>query len=120
MEYYPENRIGLVVQSAGSIAKCISIIRKYNPISMAEIKTAIENKTFVFDCEYTDEAGVRKVRRCYDELVKAGATVEIYADGELNTREFISNLLNSYRTIDRQIQNQIDAEVAAEGGDCDV
>ena len=117
MENYPENRIGLVVKSAGSIAKCISIIRKYNPISMAEIKTAIENKAFVFDCEYIDDAGVRKVRRCYDELVKAGATVEIYADGELETREFISNLLNSYRTIEKQIQKQIDEEVAAEGDD---
>ncbi|OQA25362.1 MAG: hypothetical protein BWY61_01019 [Firmicutes bacterium ADurb.Bin354] len=34
--------IGLKIKSAGSIAKCIAIIRKYNPISMAEIKNAIE------------------------------------------------------------------------------
>jgi len=116
MNNYPEDRIGLVIKSADSVAKCISIIRKYNPISMSEIKTAIESKSFVFDCDYTNNSGIRKVRRCFDELVKAGATVEIYEDGDLTTREFISNLLNSYQEIDREIQDQIDSEVAAEGG----
>ena len=38
MNNYPEDRIGLVIKSADSVAKCISIIRKYNPISMAAIK----------------------------------------------------------------------------------
>ncbi len=117
MDHYPEDRIGLVIISANSVAKCISIIRKYNPVSMSEIKTAIEKKAFVFDCDYDNDSGVRKVRGCYDELVKAGATVEIYEDGDLTTREFISNLLNSYREIDEEIQDQIDAEVAAEGDD---
>ncbi|MBR2750991.1 MAG: hypothetical protein IKD90_07660 [Clostridiales bacterium] len=117
MNNYPEDRIGLVIKSADSIAKCISIIRKYNPISISEIKTAIESKAFVFDCDYTNDSAVRKIRRCYDELVKTGATVEIYEDGDLTTREFISNLLNTYREIDQEIQNQIDAEVATEGGD---
>ncbi len=117
MNNYPEDRIGLVIKSADSVAKCISIIRKYNPISMFEIKTAIEKKAFVYDCDYTNDSGVRKARRCYDELVRAGATVEIYEDGDLTTREFISNLLNSYREIDKEIQNQIDAEVAIDGGD---
>ncbi len=117
MNNYPEDRIGLVVKSADSVAKCISIIRKYNPISMSEIKTAIESNSFVFDCDYTNNSAVRKVRRCYDELVKVGATVEIYEDGDLTTREFISNLMNSYQEIDKEIQDQIDAEVAAEGGD---
>lgn len=115
MHHYPEGRIGLVINSAGSIAKCISVIRKYNPVSMSEIKAAIENHSFVFDCEYTDDSGIRKVRRCYDELLKAGANVEIYEDGDLTTRKFISNLLESYREIDRETQAQIDAEVAAEG-----
>ena len=116
MNNYPEDRIGLVIISAASVAKCISIIRKFNPISMSEIKTAIESNSFVFDCNYTNTSGIRKVRRCYDELVKAGAIVEIYEDGDLTNREFITNLLNSYRKIDKDIQNQIDAEVAAEGG----
>ena len=119
MNQYPEDRIGLVITSVGSLAKCISILRKYNPIAISAIKAAIENKTFVFDCDYFDDDGVRKVRRCYDELIKAGAKVEIYQDGYLSNRVFISNLLESYREIEEEVQAEIDAEVAAEGGDED-
>ena len=117
MSNYPLDRIGLIVTSTKSIAKCIATIRKYNPISISEIKTAIETRQYVFDCEYTDDAGLRRVRRCYDELTKAGNTVEIYEDGNLTTREFISNLLGSYREIAIETQAMIDAEVDAEGGD---
>lgn len=119
MNHYPDDRIGLVIQSTDSIAKCISIIRKYNPSSMSMIKKAIDNKLFVFDCDYISDSGIRKVRRCYDELVKAGVKVEIYADSDLTTREFISNLLGSYHQIDTETQIQIDAEVEAEGSDTD-
>ena len=117
MNSYPLDRIGLVIRSTKSTAKCISIIRKYNPISMADIKKAIETEQFVFDCAYTNDSGVRKVRRCYDELTKAGTIVEIYADSFPSTREFISNLLGSYSEIAEETQAIIDAEVEAEGGD---
>ena len=116
MDYFTDYRIGLVLKSYDSVAKCISIIRKHTPASIAEIKSAIDTGDFVFCCEYTSDSGVRKVRRCYDELVKTGATVEIYEDGRLTTREFISNLLSSYHEIEKETQDQIDAEVAAEGG----
>ena len=116
MEFIP-GKIGLKSKTPTSMAKYISILRKYNPISISEIKTAIDTRQFVFDCEYTDDAGLRRVRRCYDELTKAGNTVEIYEDGNLTTREFISNLLGSYREIAIETQAMIDAEVDAEGGD---
>lgn len=114
MNTYPLDRIGLVVKSATSVANCISIIRKYNPISIADIKKAMDTAQFVFDCEYTDDSGVRKVRRCYDELVKSGATVEIYADSFPSSREFLSNLLGTYREIADETQAMIDEEVNSE------
>ena len=110
MNYPREDRIGIVVKSTDSMAKCISIIRKYNPISMAEIKAAIESGEMVFDCDYLSDSGVRKVRRCYDELVKTGAIVEIYEDGKLSSRELISNLIDTYREISDEINALIDAE----------
>ena len=86
---------------------------------MAEIKNAIDAGHFVFDSDYIDDSGIRRVRRCYDELLKAGAKVEIYEDGNLTTREFISNLLGSYKEIAIETEAMIDAEVAAEGGEDD-
>ena len=109
-----DNKIGLVIKSYKSIAKCISIVRKYKSVSMAEVKTAIDSGKYVFDCDYTDDVELRKVRRCYDELVKSGAVVEIYEHQSLTTRQFISNLLGTYKAVERETQREIDAEVAAE------
>jgi len=108
--------IGLKIKSAGSIAKCIAIIRKYNPISMAEIKNAIEKNDYVLTCSYISHPGVRKIRKCYDELTKIGAEVEIYEHEDLTSREFISNLIGSHRQTEREVAEQIDREVAEEGG----
>lgn len=117
MYNFMEDKIGLIIKSTDSMAKCISIIRKYNPVSIGEIKGAIESRKFVFWCKYTSDSGIRKVRRCYDELVKTGADVEIYEDGELTTRELISNLIDTYKEIATETEAMIDAEVAEDGGE---
>ena len=118
MEFIP-GYIGLKIKQHSSIAKCISIIRKYNSASMHEIKSAIESNNYVLSCRYTDDSGLRKIRKCYDELSRNGIVANIYEHDELTTREFISNLINTYREIEKETQEMIDAEVAAEGGDED-
>ena len=110
MDFFIDYRIGLVLKPAESIAKYISIIRKYNPVSISEIKNAITVGEYVVYCEYTSDSGIRKVRRCYDELKKAGANVEIYENGNQTTREFISNLIGTYSEIAAETQAFIDAE----------
>ena len=109
--YIENDAIGLVVKSCPSMAKCISVIRKYRPISMAEIKKDIETGHYVFECEYINTSGLQMLRKCYDELVKLGAVVEIYEQGRLTTRQFISNLIGSYRSIERETEMMIDLEV---------
>ncbi len=118
MEYeYKPGNIALKVKSTSSMAKSISIIRKYNPVSMAVIKSAIESGEYVLSCPYISHPGVRMIRKCYDELIKAGNIVEIYEHDRLTTREIISNIINSHRQTEREVRAQVDAEVAAEGGD---
>ena len=117
MQYSDEDTIGLIVKKPGNMAKCISILRKYTKTSIAEIKNAIDSGHYVFGCEYTSTPGIRKVRRCYDELIKNGATVEIYEDVELTSRKFISNLIESYQEIEQETQDMIDTEVESEGND---
>ena len=78
MDYeYTVGVLGLKVKSAPSIAKCISIVRKYNPISMAEIKGAIESGDYVFTTTVISHPGVKTLKKCYDELVKSGVEMEI-------------------------------------------
>ena len=114
MNYNKDDKIGLIIKSTNSVAKCISLIRKYRPVAMSEIKGDIENGRYVYSCKYSSTSGVRKVRRCYDELVKAGASVEIYEHGDLTTREFLSNLVDTYHQIEEETDAIIDAEVNEE------
>jgi hypothetical protein len=118
MDYeFTPGYVGIKIKTTASIAKSISIIRKYNPVSMAEIKTAIESNEYVLTCRYTSHPGIRKIKKCYDELVKAGNEVEIYEHDRLAPYELLSNLIASHRQTDREVLAQVDAEVAAEGGD---
>ena len=117
MDYIDEclhGNVGLKIKSTPSMAKTISIIRKYNPISMSEIKNQVETGEYVLAYPYTSTPGLRTIRRCYDELIKAGNEVEIYEHDRLSSRELISNLIASNRQIEREVQAQIDAEAAAE------
>ena len=112
---YNVGEIGLKIKSTPSVAKTISIIRKYNPVSMAEIKSAIEENRYIITCSYISHPGVRIIRKCYDELTKNGATVEIYEHNRISSREFISNLINSHYHTEREVADQIKKEVAEAG-----
>ena len=116
MEYTP-GYVCLKIKEYTSIAKCISILRKYNSAPMSEIKKAIESNDYVLSYRYTSDSGLRKIRKCYDELSKSGIIAEIYEHDLITTREFISNLLKTYREIEHETQQMIDDEVAADGGD---
>ena len=80
---------------------------------MADIKSAIESSRYIFTTTVISHSGVRKLSKCYDELVKGGADVEIFERDKPITRELISNLLSSHRHTDCEVRAQVDAEVAA-------
>ena len=118
MDYeYTVGILGLKIKSPTSMAKCISIVRKYNPISMTDIKNAIESGNYIFTTTVISHTGARTLRKLYDELIKSGADVEIYERDKPITRELVSNLISSHRHTDREVRAQVDAEVAAEGDD---
>ena len=116
---YKPGKICIKIKSTSSMAKSISILRKYNPIPISDLKTAIETGKYVLECPYISTPGARMIRRCYDELSKAGNDVELYEHDRLTTREFLCNVIKSHREIEREVRAQVDAEVAAEGGDDD-
>lgn len=118
MDYvYTPGKFGIKIKSTPSIASSISILRKYNHISISELKAAIETGNYVLECPYISSPGTRMIRRCYDELAKAGNVVELYEHDRLTTREFLCNVIKSHRQTEREVRAQVDAEVASEGGD---
>lgn len=112
---YTVGEIGLKIKSTTSVAKTISIIRKYRFVSMAEIKADIESGNYVLTCSCLSHSGVRMIRKCYDELKKNGTEAEIYERDRITTRELISNLIASHRQTEKEVEAAVDAEVAKEG-----
>ena len=118
MQFTP-GYVGIKIKDTSSLAKSVSIVRKYNPVSISEIRSAIERCDYVLSCKYTSDSGIRKIRKCYDELTKSGIIAELYEHDILTSREFISNLIDTYQEIEEETQEMIDAEVAVEGKDDD-
>lgn len=102
--------IGLKVDSYKSLAACAKIIRQFENYSLSELKTRIENHNYVLCYDSADDIGVKKVIRCYDQLIDAGAKVSLYElDHRPTTIELVRNL--------DQMYDEIGAEIEAEEED---
>lgn len=104
--------IFLKILSYDSIAKCISILRKYTTASVGDIKKAIEANDFVYSSEHISHPGVIRLAQCYDELTAAGIKVEIYELGLPCSREILGNLIESHKLTEDEIEKEIDLELA--------
>lgn len=107
---YVPGYIGLKITNTPSWSKCISIMRKYKDASIAEIKTTIEAGQYILYYETTDTNGIRKIKKCYDELQKNGISVELYERDELMTRQILCNLITSHRITKREVESEIYTE----------
>jgi hypothetical protein len=98
--------IGLKICDTVSLAKSISIIRKYNPIPMSEIKCQILTNKYVLVYPRIDDQGLKKVINCYKDLTNAGLKAELYeGNDEPTTIELLQNLDRTYDEISDEIDN---------------
>lgn len=108
------DNIGIKITQCESLSKCIGVLRKYRTDSMSDIKRDIEACDFVFACEYTDDDGLVKLIKCYDELISKGCNVEIYDLGRIGSRELLCNLHESHIITHEEtlaaIEDEIDNE----------
>lgn len=107
--------IYIKVTNYSTISKPISIIRKYSKAPIGEIRSAIDQGKGVLEYSYLSHSGIRKIAKCYDELLKAGVTCEIYDEfEELISRDILSNLINFHKETEREVQEQLDEEADSE------
>lgn len=103
--------IGLKVESYKSFADCVKVIRQFENYSLAEIKTRIQNHDYVLCYECSDDVGVKKIIRCYEQLTKLNVVTSLYElDNRLTTIENVRNRDTMYN----EISDEIDAEDSGE------
>jgi len=116
MDYVP-GYIGLKITYVPSLAKCISIMRKYSSASMSEIRKHIENSEYILLSESINTSGIKKIRKCYDELLKNDISAEIYEryeTDELISRQLLSNLIESHHITANEVAEAVNLEVGEE------
>ncbi|MBR6879815.1 MAG: hypothetical protein IKN14_01885 [Clostridiales bacterium] len=103
--------IGLRITGYDSLAKCIAVLRKYTgDLSISELQKRIDNHENAVECSRIVEKDVRKINRCYKELVKSGAEVEIYDSGRRSSHQQLLNLIGSHIETAREVMEQMDSE----------
>lgn len=65
-------------------------------------------------CDYIDGAGIKQILSLYDELSNNGFKCILFEDNEETTLEFLNNLLNLYREIEYQVNEEMEREAEDE------
>ncbi len=98
------NIIGLKISKYDSLAKCISIIRKFDSGSMSDIKKRILNHEYILQYSRIDGDGLKNIIKCYNALTSSGIFVELYERDDLPTTiELLKNLDKTYDDISDEI-----------------
>ena len=106
--------IGIKVPVDAPLAKCASVIRKLEAVSIAEVKRRICTEDFLYTCVYTDRSGVKRLILCCEQLKTCGVMFSIYEHGRPCNMKFLKNLSKMYDEIADDIRAEMDEESAAE------
>ena len=100
--------VGIKIPKGTPIAKCVTVIRKIEPaLSISDISNRINNDEYVLSYDYTDDRGVKKIIKCYEELTKLGISPILYElDDEECDIDILKNLNNMYDEIDSEVNDE--------------
>lgn len=104
------NTICIKIEPPCVSAKCISIVRKYCHLSIADIKNAITEGQPVLIFDYTDEEGLSNIIDCYNSLTDSGISAQLYEHDRPTTISLMLNLLQMYKEISDQVDEEIETE----------
>lgn len=108
---------GIKIADANVSAKAISIFRKYTNASMSEIKNKITSHEYVYSCETSETNDLRKVKKCYKELIAANINAELFETINGFTDPISLELLGNQIQTTREIEAEIDAQCELEAND---
>lgn len=104
------SQIGIKLAENIFSANCAKTLKKYRNISISEMKKIVENGDLLMTCDYIDGAGIKQILSLYDELSNNGFKCILFEDNEETTLEFLNNLLNLYREIEYQVNEEMERE----------
>lgn len=102
--------VGIKIVNKNEIAKCVKIIREYSNLSIGEIKERIINNNYILEGSYVDEEDILLILKLNSQLLDNGIQTELYEHNRKTKVEFLNNLVTSYYSINKEIEERIDKE----------
>lgn len=65
---FDDDKTGLIIDKYPSIAVVVKVLRKYTNDSILDIKNHVENGEFALSCRSVDDAGIKMLIKCANEL----------------------------------------------------
>ncbi len=98
--------IGIKISSTESLAKVVSIVRKYEPLSISEIKKRVDNNSYILTYRYTDDKGLNTILKCHTDFYAAGISAQLFEHDRPCDIQFFKNLSNTYQEISDDIDDE--------------
>lgn len=102
-----EDSIGIKVTGDAS-AQCIKIVRASTNMAIGDIRSKIQNKKYVYECDAIDDRGLRKLIKLYEELSKNGISCELYEHNRPCSIDFFNSLKETYAGISDDLDEEDD------------
>ena len=109
--------LGLKLESSVFTAPIAKIIRKYQDLSISQIKEIVLNNEYVFKCDIIRANGIRTLLHIKEELFREGINSYIYVEDRLTNEDYLNNLLVSYKQTEEQVEEEMDREALLEEGE---
>ena len=102
--------LGLKIVGETVSVQGIKIIRTETNMSISNIKSRVDQNTYIVECDAVDEEGLALIIKLFNTLTSAGISCELYEYGRLSSIKFFNNLTNMYSGIDTEVDMLIDNE----------
>ena len=102
--------IGIKTATDDFNAKIVKVMRSHSDLSMGDIRNRVVNNEYLYECDYCDLKGIRKILKIQKDLKKEGIATVLYEQGDETTEVFLKNLVGSYKQTEKQVEAEMDLE----------
>lgn len=94
---------GIKLPQEAPSAKAISAVRKATELSMADIRACAIEGRFIFECDCSDDEGLRIIIGLHRSLKDLGVAAELFWHGAPETIDVLENILAAHEDTAKEL-----------------
>ncbi len=86
------------------------LMRRYEEVSISEIKRRIESGEYLYECDFINANGVSRILEMYENLTAQGVCCTMYDHGKPSDEQYLRNWVESCRGVAADTELDMDRE----------